>query len=387
MAGERWGRGRVKILYLITRGDRGGAQVHVTDLLSHLNQDFTAVLATGEEGYLCDEARRLGVRTHIVPSMRQPMSPIQDIAALMEIVRLIRREQPHLIHAHTSKAGLLGRVAGMLTRTPVIFTAHTWSFADGIPSWQRRIAVPIERMAARTGGKIITVSLANARLAQANLVGDPRNVITVWNGVPDVRWRAKPGSRDELRIIMVARFVAQKDQQLLVRALAPIKERWTLQFAGDGPRKAEVEGLVKELGVSNRVEFLGDREDTPELLAKADLFVLASNWEGLPMSILEAMRAGLPVIATQVGGVEEAIRDGVTGLLTRPGDLGGLRTALESLMTQPGLCRRMGEAGRRRYDEHFRLERMLNETFAVYRDAALAPQLSRAKNLISMSKG
>jgi glycosyltransferase involved in cell wall biosynthesis len=361
----------MKVVYLITRADRGGAQVHVLDLIANLPPEFSPVLITGEDGYLSIEARNLGVLTYVVPSLRQPVRPLDDLAALIAIIRLLLREKPALVHAHTSKAGLLGRLAGFITNTPVVFTAHTWSFADGISRWQRRLAVPCERLAAFTGGTIITVSQANARLALRYSITKPRNLVSVWNGVPDVYCRADPGSRDDIRIIMVARFVPQKDQSLLVRAMSQVTGNWRLQFAGDGWTRSEVEETAESLGVRSRVDFLGDRSDTCELLARSDLFVLASKWEGLPISILEAMRAGLPVIATRTGGVEEAVEDGVTGFLTSPGGLAELRDCIQNLIRAPTRLHSMGEKGRRRYEEHFRVERMIDETLNVYRKTML----------------
>ncbi len=137
---------------------------------------------------------------------------------------------------------------------------------------------------------------------------------------------------------------------------------------GDGPRQAAVERRARELGLADRVPFRGHRDDVARRLARAQLFVLASRWEGFPRSILEAMRAGLPVVATDVGGVSESVAHGETGRLVPPGRPGELAGALEGLLASPDLRRSMGRAGRARYEERFTFDRMFEETLRVYEE-------------------
>jgi glycosyltransferase involved in cell wall biosynthesis len=359
----------VKILYIITRAERGGAQVHLLDLLKNLPSYCQPVVATGEEGFMCDEARRLGIPVHVIKGLVQPLSPLNDLVALSRLVTLICKEQPDLVNAHTSKAGLLGRLASRLTSTPAVFTAHTWSFADGVPAFQRWIATPLERFAAALGGKIITVSQANRATAVRHRVSSGENLVCIWNGIPDVAFRARPGSRRPITLITVARLVPQKDHILLLESLAGLRTPWRLLVVGDGPNRGQVQAMAGCLGLSGNVQFLGDRSDVAQLLSQSDIFVLPSKWEGLPISILEAMRAGLPVIASDVGGVAECVEDGVTGFLVPPHDETRLRGALARLIQSPELMHRMGEAGRNRFEKNFRIDAMVKRTLAVYRDA------------------
>ncbi len=224
----------MKILYVITRSERGGAQIHLLDLLKNLPSRCSPILATGEGGYLEEEAERLGVPVHRIPHLRQPISPVNDLLAFLEIAALITAESPDLIHAHTSKAGLLARVAGWFTGTPTVFTAHTWSFADGISWLQRRISIPMERFAGRIGSKVITVSRANEGIAVRERITGRENLQTIWNGIPDTDRQAKPGVAEIPKILMVARFAPQKDQMSLVQALSGIDLPWRLAFVGDG---------------------------------------------------------------------------------------------------------------------------------------------------------
>lgn len=359
----------MKILYVITRSERGGAQIHLLDLLKNLPSGCQPTIATGEAGYLVEQAGQLDIPVHQIRHLRQPISPVNDFLALRELTSLIKSESPDLVHAHTSKAGLLGRLAGWLTRTPTVFTAHTWSFADGISSFQRQVSIPLERFAGRIGGKVITVSRANEEIAIRESITDGANLVTIWNGIPDSDLRASPGSADVPKIVMVARFAPQKDQLSLVKAVSGVQTPWRLVFVGDGPTRSEVEAEVHRLHLSDRIDFLGDRGDIAAVLATSDLFVLSTKWEGLPLSILEAMRAGLPVITSDVGGCSEAVEHGRTGFLTRPSDVGQLRELLEKALSSKSLLKAMGEAGRDRFHRDFRVESMMSKLMNVYHEA------------------
>ena len=361
----------MRILYLVTKADMGGAQVHLLDLVRGFRGELDPIVAAGEEGYLTAAVRKLGVPCHVVPSLVHPISPLKDGQAVIEVSRLIRAVRADLIHAHTSKAGLIGRLAARVTRTPAVFTAHTWCFAEGT-SWKWRVAgLPAERLAGWFSSAIINVSEANQQLALRHGISGEKRMLTIWNGIADTPYRARPDHEGEPRIVMVARFATQKDQLSLLRALSEIRHPAKLLFVGDGPTMEMVKGDCDRLGLQERVEFLGPRQDVAQILAKSQIFALATNWEGLPLSILEAMRAGLPAVVSDVGGVSEAVIDGQTGFLARRGDVEGLRHRLTRLLTDPGLRVRLGKAARARYENHFTLDRMLRKTLAVYHMAAL----------------
>jgi glycosyltransferase involved in cell wall biosynthesis len=275
--------------------------------------------------------------------------------------------KPDLIHGHTSKAGMVARVAGFLCGTPVVFTAHTWSFATFFTRRQQMIALQLERLAGRIDCRIIAVSKATREFAAQRRIIHPRKLFTIWNGIDDTPHRANPGCRQYPRIIMVARLVAVKEHGLLLRALCGIRHNFHLDLVGDGPLRSQLEADARSLG--NRVTFWGERADIAELLARAQVSVLASRWEGLPLTILESMRAGLPVVASNVGGVAEAVTNGRSGFLVPMGDEVELRQALERLIADPSLRVAMGEEGRRRYECDFTLPQMLSRTAAVYRSA------------------
>jgi glycosyltransferase involved in cell wall biosynthesis len=190
--------------------------------------------------------------------------------------------------------------------------------------------------------------------------------VTIHNGVEDHPLRARPAERAIPRIVMLARFAPQKAQSLLVKAVEGINQPFELAFVGDGPTRATVQQQVADAGLANRVVFLGQRLDVPELLASADIFALFTHWEGFPITILEAMRAGLPSVVSDVGGVREAVHESC-GRIVAPGDVAAFRAALEGLLTDADLRVQMGAAARARYEKHYTVQSMLEKTVAVYR--------------------
>jgi glycosyltransferase involved in cell wall biosynthesis len=254
-----------------------------------------------------------------------------------------------------------------------VFTAHTWCFAEGT-SWKWRIAgIPAERVAAWFSAAIINVSNANRDLALRHGVADQRRLVTIWNGIPDTRFRAWPGSVGTPLVVMVARCVPQKDHGLLLRVLARIQRPVRAVFVGDGPLLPALRAQAAQLRLQQRVEFVGNRSDVAQILSRAAVFALPTHWEGFPLSILEAMRAGLPVIASNVGGISEAIVENETGFLAERGDEEMFLDRLALLLEDAGLRARMGAAARARYEAEFTLKRMLDKTTAVYRTACLTP--------------
>jgi glycosyltransferase involved in cell wall biosynthesis len=226
-----------------------------------------------------------------------------------------------------------------------------------------------ERAAARWNQAVICVSDSERRLALAKRIGRPDQLYVVHNGVRDVppEFRAAP-SCEPVRICSTARFEHPKDHATLLVALAALRNRaWSLDLIGDGPNEARMRRLAERLGVAGRVRFRGYQAEPEPVLAAAHLFVLATRSEAFPRSVLEAMRAGLPVVASDVGGVGEAVAHGNTGILVPPQDPQELAAAIDRLLTAPTLRSRLGGNGRAAFETRFRLEHTVEETLAVYR--------------------
>jgi glycosyltransferase involved in cell wall biosynthesis len=357
---------RRRLLYAITRAEYGGAQTHVADLLRAFRDRHELALAIGEEGFLTDFARDQGIPVFMLPHLVQPIRPAQDLLALREFLSLLARWSPDLIHAHSSKAGLIARIAARLRGIPAIYTAHGWGFSHGVSPLRKGLVLPMELVAARLSERILPVSHYDRDLAIRYRVAPAERMQVIHNGIPDHPERAVPGEATVANVVMVARFAQQKDHALLLRALARVRAPFRLKLVGDGPLLPQARSLAHEHGLADRVEFLGARADVPQVLASCHVFVLTSLWEGFPISILEGMRAGLPIVASDVGGVREAVADDETGYLVARGDEATLRDRLESLLLDAELRQRMGLAARRRFEGEFTVDHMIRQLEQVY---------------------
>jgi len=298
-----------------------------------------------------------------------PVSLRQDRRALGEIKAVLQELQPDLVTTHSNKAGLLGRWVARSLGLPVVHTSHGFLFTGREKSAAGRVYRLAEKIFARMGDRVIVVAESERREAVALNVVPQEKLAVIHNGLNDVdpQWQADPGV-DPPEIVMVARFAEPKDHSNLLRALSGLADlEWNLKLVGDGRGRAEAERLTAELGLEKRVDFTGVRPDVQEILARSQIFVLSSKREGFPLSILEAMRAGLPVVAADTGGIGEAVEDGNSGFLFPPGDIKKLGVVLEKLIRHPELRREMGAQGRKRYREYFTLERMVDKTVDLYR--------------------
>ena len=361
----------MKIAYIVTRADPiGGAQIHVRDLAVAMQSRGHAVLVlTAGQGPFLDDLRSRGIETVILEHLTVPIRPWQDLRALREMRAVLVPFGPDLVAAHSAKAGVVGRMAARLLGIPVIVTTHGWSFTTGVPRFRAAVYRGIERLTGLFAADMtITVSEYDRQLAIRSGVLPANRMVTVHNGMPDVApaSRATPG-QSPVRMVMVARFGAQKDHPTLLKALAELQDvPWELDLVGEGPLTADTQALAASLGIANRVHFLGQRMDVERILSEAQLSLLVTNWEGFPLAILEAMRAGLPVVASAVGGVGESVRDGETGFLVPAREVAPLRDRLRLLLTDPALRSRMGAEGRAVYEREFTLDHTVTNTLAVY---------------------
>lgn len=355
------------LLYIITKSDLGGAQANVYDLISNFCKDNEVHLATGNNGPLTEDVTALGVTVHILPYLTRNIQLFGDYNAVKKCISLIHQIKPDIIHAHSSKAGVVARVAGWICKVPVVFTAHGWGFTPGTPNKRRMVALIAEKLLASLTTKLICVSENDRQLALSLGVGNKNSLKVVRYGINNIPVNRASPSQQPPRLIMVARFNEQKDQTTLLKAIAQLKDNSIhLDLVGSGPSLESCKALAKSLGIENQVSFLGDRRDVPDLLAQSQIFILSTHYEGLPISILEAMRAGLPVVATSVNGIPEEVVDGKTGFLAPRQDVQALADALHTLINSPEIRQQMGEAGREKFEQEFTVERMINETREIY---------------------
>lgn len=344
---------RPRLLILVTLAEVGGAQSYVAQLLEAVTGRFDVTVAAWGPGPLRRAAAGSGAAYVELRHVRRQLG-WRDLLGLIELARLCRRIRPDIVHANSSKAGVLGRLAAHVARVPVrIFTVHGWAFKahSGLPArlylWAERLVRPLTTM-------VVCVSESERELGIEMGTCDANRSIVIPNAValPELR----PGPPRPVPVLVsVGRLKQPKDFGTLVEALAGVEADFEALVVGDGPDRDAVAQAIHDRGLADRVELTGTREDVAQILARADVFVLSSRSEGMPMSALEAMAAGLPVVATAVGGVPELVVDGETGFLVPPGDAPALGRALDRILDDPDLRRRLGEAGRQRAGGMFAL--------------------------------
>jgi glycosyltransferase involved in cell wall biosynthesis len=357
---------RPHVLFAITLAEVGGAQSYVRELLPALAGEFEVTVAAGGDGPLRTATEAAGQRFVELRHMRRSISPLHDVLGVLELVRLFRRLRPDIVHVNSSKAGVLGRLAGALARVPVrVFTVHGWGFKafDGVA---RRVYLWADRLVRPLTTVVICVSRADLELGLRARTCTVERTVVIENAVDPTPFRRATRDGGPLQIVSVGRLKAPKDFVTLVRAVALV-EGVHLTVVGDGPDRPILERAVQTAGIGGRVDFAGESHDLPAVFESADVFVLSSRSEGMPVSVLEAMSASLPVVATGVGGVPEIVTDGVTGLVVPPGDPTALAFALGRLSSDAELRRRLGEHGRLRVEREFSLERFWDRHVTLYR--------------------
>ena len=334
------------------------------------------VVGACAEGPLLEDVRAEGFRVIAVPFVRR-LSPLAHLRAFRSLVAILRAEKPDLVHAHMPISGFLARLAARIAGVPkVAYTCHGFLFNHASSSWSRRgLSFVMEWIAARVTDVFLTVSEAEARDARRLHIA--AHAEAVRNGRDPAVFRPDPAARARIRselgvamdrvvIIAVSRLVWHKGYPELAVAMrsVPQAELWVVGERLGSDRGADMEALLRAAGLGYRLRMLGYRSDIPTLMAAGDIFTLPSRFEGLPMSVIEAMLTGLPVVASNVRGPAEQVIDGVTGLTVAAGDAAGLGSALARLARDPDLRARMGQAGRQRaldcYDEAKVLARTLD---------------------------
>lgn len=377
------------ICHIITKLELGGAQEVALYAVSNLDRTkFRAVLVAGPGGLLTEEARRLpGVQTLIVPSLGRRIHAISDVFAFVHLLMLLRRLKPAIVHTHSSKAGILGRWAAWCARVPlIVHTVHGFGVTPAQPLWMQRLLVLLERITGWMTTHWITVADVDARKGRDWRLFDA-NVSTIRPGIdPEPFYRPlDPTVRQNLRrefgigsgkylVGTVACLKPQKAPEDLVSVAKLVCSRMPhVRFVliGDGHLRPRIEALIREEGLQDIVRLAGWRRDIPHAMRCFDLLLMASRWEGLPRVMLEAASAGLPIVATRVGGVEEAVvqRDRVR--LCEAGDIAALAAGVERLLLTKG-----GPVPEMRLPREFHIEEMVKQYQSLY-DRLLSQQRNK----------
>lgn len=367
----------MKILYIITKTTSGGAQTHISQCAAYmksLGHDVAVMANPGgwlEKNILDQELLFLAN-----PFLSNSFNPISGIRAMRAISEAVSEFQPDIVSCHSSAAGFWGRIA-IHNRVPTIFTAHGWGFGDGMGFIRRCVAIVAERLVSMFAKKIITVSEKDRLLGLRYYIASRKKLVTIHNGVEDLQDYVTSATTDLIKIVWVGRFVDPKKPETLLEAFKQlpvnIQERAYIEFVGDGEKRSLLESMIVEYNLEDKVYFLGDvsRQEVFQYVGERNnsntpaIFVLTSDHEGFPRSILEAMSLGCVVIASDVGGVKEALHNDA-GIIVEPGNSNQLAKALTRLIDDPILIKEFGGKAREIMQEKFTLQRMLEKTYAVY---------------------
>lgn len=358
---------KMKILYCITSSSWGGAQLHVLELCAdQLARGNEVTFIVGNKGPLLDKVKQLkGVKVILLPSLVREISPTNDIKAIVELRKIIKSESPDIVHLHSSKAGVIGRLSsiGLRKKIKVVFTVHGWAFTDGVSSrLKKSLYRIIEKSVRHFTDLFICVSYYDEKIGKRDKVLDSKsNVKVIHNGSTTPSEQSINYSvHMPLRLVMIARFSPQKDQETLINAVTKLpKDSYKLTFVGDGETLQTNKELVSKYGLNHNIKFAGFKDDISDELINNDVYILSTHYEGLPISIIEAMSYGLPILATNVGGNSEMLENNINGFLFTSKD--ELAEKLNYLINNPETVKKMGQESYRIFSDEYSLSQCLTK--------------------------
>jgi glycosyltransferase involved in cell wall biosynthesis len=358
-------KNKLKITFVCTNADLAGAPIHVRSLIYAFHKELIVEAVFGENGPIVDDLRSIGVKCHVLKKMKSNISPLNDLIVIIHLIKIFLSSSPDIVHLHSSKAAMLGRIACGLVKIPWVYTVHGWGWR-GFGKIKAIVIIIIEKILSYTPkGTYIYVShsVELEAIKRLNIKSIPN--IVIYNGVFDFGYYPEP--KGILRILMVARVTTAKDHETLLRAFEQVKIPSQLILCGEGTDSKYFQDKVKECS-PNRftdVELLGVRNDVRSLLNSANIFALISNFEALPISIIEAMSCARAVIATNVGGVTELIEHEFSGLIVPCRDVKKVTYSIECL-AEDERRHRLGCAARASYEEKFKEDNMITAVLNVY---------------------
>lgn len=365
---------KIRILETIRQGQIGGGESHLLSLVENLDRSrFEPVVLSFTDGPMVDRLKQMGVQTEVIYT-EKPF----DISKWKKVKQFIRSNHISLVHAHGTRANSNVFWATRKLKLPLVYTIHGWSFHDDQQPLIRKIRVMGEQLLTNKSDVNISVSASNQQTGKRYF---PKfNSVVINNGIDQKKFdpsRSFRNVRQELNIapdatlvLFVARFIHQKQPLKLIEAFAQAQQqdpKLQLLMVGDGDQKPAALELVKDLHIENKVIFQPFRQDVPDVLAAADIFVLPSLWEGLPIGLLEAMAMGKAIIGTQVDGTSEVIRHNENGLLIATDNLAGnLSQALLTMASNANLRQQLGNAAQQTISSTYSASNMTREIEAIY---------------------
>ena len=379
-----------KILFVITKSVWGGAGRYVYDLATRIPQaNFDVAVAAGGDGLLAERLRAAGIRTIPLRWLERDVNPLKEMLAFVSLILLFLRERPTVVHLNSSKVGSLGGAAAAIARLltlsnypRAVFTVHGWAFHEPRPFWQRWLIAAGGWLASLFHDRVILISTEDHRAAGRFIPA--RKLALIFNGIdptpPLPRGDArsllgertgKPIALDTMLIGSIAELTRNKGINVLIGAAAMLAEenpsrQWRIMVIGEGEERERLQAAIASADLSESVSLAGFLPDAGRNASAFDIFVLPSLKEGLPYAIMEAMAAGVPVVASRVGSVLDLIRDRESGILVPAGDAHSLAKELAGLIAHPGTRRMLADTARQRIRNEFGVSEMLRQTVGLY---------------------
>jgi glycosyltransferase involved in cell wall biosynthesis len=376
---------QVKIAHIVTRMDWGGAPDIVRILCESLESSYEVRLIIGPSKHLSERTRlfldKFKDNVITVSHLRRDINPLWDLLALIKLFLLFRAERFDIVHTHTAKAGLLGRIAGWLAGVPtIIYMPHGHVFYGYFGLLMSRAAITVERVVAYITDKVMVLTELEKRDLVAFKVTTPDKIIVVNSGLELEAYKESvtdvQGKKNELQIGegisvvgVIGRLEPVKGHRYLVEAARMVtKESPRVKFliVGDGSLRSDLESRCQELGVEDKFIFTGWKEDVCSILPTLDILVLPSVNEAVGRVLIEAGACGIPVVATNVGGVPEIVRDNETGVLVAPGSPEEMARAIIDLLNSEGKRQRMSFAAEQWIGDRFSAHRMVEDVSSSY---------------------
>ncbi len=366
-----------KVLFLITKGNFGGAQRYVFDLATGLGADFEPVVLLGEGSALETRLKEKGVRVIKLESLQRNISLKKEAEVLFELLKIFKEERPDVIHLNSSKIGGLGAFAGRISKVKnIIFTAHGWAFNENRPGTQKLIIKFFIWLTIIFSHKTIAVSEQIKRDIE-NLPFVSKKIEVINNGTSEIEYKTKAEARKFLFpdapktatwIGTMSELHHIKGLSHMIRAMKSVLHQHKAVFVvmGEGEERKNLENLIRGEGVENFVKLVGYVENAPQYLKAFDIFTLTSLSEAMPLALLEAGMAGIPSIASDVGGIPEIIDDGKNGLLIEPRDILNLARAIDFLIEKKKERDLMGKNLKEKVQKEFIKEKTIQKTVALY---------------------
>lgn len=361
-----------KVLYIVTNSDLGGISKYLLEITRYLPEYIEPYYIMATPGYFSEELEKLGINKNKIFFVQMTNSIFNvplHIKSNLKVLEIVKNLKPDLIHCNATTGAIVGAICGAITKTHTVYTVHGWPYTNGLPLWKKLFYKILESIICKVYQKIICVSEYDRQIGVKALPMYQDKMVTIHNGISDILKEHKKTefSKDELKIVMISRFCKQKDPYTLILAVHElVKEGYNikLDLYGYGQELNKVLNCIKNQNDKN-IQYKGEISDVTPTLKNYDVYALISNWEGLPIGIIEAMRAGLPILVSDVGGNRECIKD--NGYFVKRQDIMDCRKQIKAIWDKRDVITAFGHNSRKLFEEEFMAEKMVEKTLKEYK--------------------